>query len=413
MGTSSWPSLAPGRGRAPRAWTQLLLAVAVGLAFTVGASGSADAKVVYEDGDRSLSVGLWVQGWYQYVEDARDGDGDGAAKQDLHDFLFRRAYLSLKGTVTPWLGFFAHFAGDRFGQSGLDRPGVGLGSGLAFRDGWVTIRLLGDALQIQGGRMYVPFTRNYGTTSTKALLTTDLDWIQGGYRGGIFYPSTVGRDDGVTLWGNVADGLLQYRVMVGDGMDDATRNPDDNPRLAGRLSLSFFEPETGWFNQGSYLGARRVLSIGGGADYQRLAFETGDEDYLSWTVDAHLDQPLAGGGLTVIGSYVHIQNAPNPINFTAIEPGVDADVVSFRAGYILPGDLGPGRLQPFGRYEWIHVDDGDHATHVAGVGLNYFFAGHANKLSVEATWVGQKDGEARNDELRDHLLVTAQIAAGL
>lgn len=56
--------------------------------------------------------------------------------------------------------------------------------------------------------MYVPLTRNYGTTSTKALLTTDLSFMQGGIRGAIFYASKVGRDDGVTLWGNPFEGRL-------------------------------------------------------------------------------------------------------------------------------------------------------------------------------------------------------------
>ncbi|PJA74340.1 hypothetical protein CO151_09960 [bacterium CG_4_9_14_3_um_filter_65_15] len=389
--------------------------VATSLAFVLllGGSGVARAEEVYRDGDRSLSIDLWAQTWYQYVQDARDRDGNGDQEQDLHDFLVRRAYFSVKGAATPWLGFFVHFAGDRLGQRGLDSPGAGLGTGLALRDGWVNLNLLEGALQLQFGRMYIPLTRNYGTTSTKALLTTDLDWVQGGYRGGIFYPSTVGRDGGATLWGNIGGGLVQYRVMVADGMDDAARNPGDNLRFAGRMSLALLEPETGWFNQGTYLGKQRVLSIGVGGDHQRLAFDTGEEDYSSWTVDLHYDQPVGAGGLTLTGSYIDIRNAPNAINFTAIAPAVEADVVSVRAGYLIPGDIGPGRLQPFGRYEWIHVDDSDDDTHVGGLGLNYFLMGHANKLSVEATYVGQQRGETSTVPLQDHLVVTVQLAAGL
>ena len=202
-------------------------------------------------------------------------------------------------------------------------------------------------------------------------------------------------------------------VDDGDGMDDAARNPGDNLRFAGRMSLALLEPETGWFNQGTYLGKQRVLSIGVGGDHQRLAFDTGEEDYSSWTVDLHYDQPVGAGGLTLTGSYIDIRNAPNAINFTAIAPAVEADVVSVRAGYLIPGDIGPGRLQPFGRYEWIHVDDSDDDTHVGGLGLNYFLMGHANKLSVEATYVGQQRGETSTVPLQDHLVVTVQLAAGL
>jgi len=374
----------------------------------------ARAEEVYRKGDRSLDLGLWLQGWYQYVQDATDRDGDGRQEHDGQDFLVRRTYLYAKGTVTPWLGFFVHVAGDRLGQRGLDNPGEGLGTGSAVRDGWVSIRLLDGVVNLHVGRMYIPFTRNYGTTSTKTLLTTDLDWTQGGYRGGIFYPSKVGRDDGVTLWGNIASGLLQYRVMVGDGADDVTRNPVDHPRVAGRLSLSLFDRETNWFNEGSYLGKRRVLSIGGGVDVQRLVFDADSRRYVAWTVDVHVDQSLRGGAVTFESSYTHIDNSPNAVGFTAIASGTDANVISSRLGYLISCKLGPGQLQPFGSYERINVDDTTNTTHVAGIGSNYFLDGHANKLSVEATYVAQAgNGSAPTPPLQGHLLVTVQVAAGL
>lgn len=140
------------------------------------------------DAQNKLDIGFWAQAWYQHVENGNDGS-------NLNDFMVRRAYLSVKGQPTDYLGFFAHIAVDRLGQDGLDNPSQGLGSSLAFRDLWITLSL-NESFKIQAGRMYVPLTRNYGTTSTKALLTTDLSFMQGGIRGGIFYTSKVGRDDG-------------------------------------------------------------------------------------------------------------------------------------------------------------------------------------------------------------------------
>lgn len=92
----------------------------------------------YKDGDASLDVGYWAQGWYQYVKDI-DRNGDGKWDDDLHDFMVRRTYFSVSGTATPALSFFMHSAGDRMGQEGLDNAGMGLGTGLALRDGWVII----------------------------------------------------------------------------------------------------------------------------------------------------------------------------------------------------------------------------------------------------------------------------------
>jgi len=205
-------------------------------------------------------IGAWTQVWYQYVEHGKKDGGD------LNDFMARRFYLYLKGDITPYFSFFTHIAADRIGQEGLSKPSLGLGSGIAFRDLWITFKL-NEAFKIQAGRMYVPLTRNYGTTSTKALLAIDLPFLQGGIRGNIFYAQKVGRDDSVTIWGNPLDGLIQYRFMVGEGVENDD-NPDDNLRFAGRVAVSLLEPEKAWFNKGTYLGKKKVLSLGFGYDTQ-------------------------------------------------------------------------------------------------------------------------------------------------
>ena len=284
----------------------------------------------FEYGEQTKGeIGIWAQTWYQYVEDGKDSNADGLSDKGLNDFMIRRAYLYLKGEATPYISFFTHIAADRIGQDGLDNPSLGLGSGVAFRDLWATFKLH-EAFKIQAGRMYVPLTRNYGTTSTKALLTTDLDWAQGGIRSNIFYPSKVGRDDGATLWGNIKDGLFQYRFMVSEGVESSTTNPDDNLRFVGRISASLFEPETGWFNQGTYLGKKRVLSIGLGGDYQKdLRFGTREDDYSVWTTDLFYDQPFSNGGaLTLEAAYIDISNGPNSITFTQFSPGDDGSIFS-------------------------------------------------------------------------------------
>jgi len=207
----------------------------------------AGIKMELDDQTRG-EIGLWTQAWYQFVEDGR---GD----EDLNDFMIRRAYMYLKADVTKHVSFFTHVASDRVGQDGLNNSGMGLGSGVAWRDLWITVAL-SPALKVQAGRMYVPLTRNYGTTSTKAMLTTDLPFMQGGVRGSIFYASKVGRDDGVTIWGNPMDGMLQYRFMISEGVESGAENPEDSLRFVGRVSLSLLEPEMGGSTRGRTLGRK-------------------------------------------------------------------------------------------------------------------------------------------------------------
>ena len=355
---------------------------------------------VYRDGDTALNVGYWGQAWYQYVGDF-DRDGDGVWDDDLNDFMVRRTYFNIGGTVTRELSFFVHYAGDRIGQEGLDNPSMGLGSGLALRDAWVNYKLHGNDFMVQVGRMYIPFTRNYGTTSTKALLTTELDWGQGGLRSGIFYPSKVGRDDSVTFWGNVVEDKLQYRLMIGEGAESAATNPDDSLRFAGRLSFNLFDPETKWFNAGTYLGKKKILAVGGGFDFQQDLIMGGNKcNYEAYTCDIHLDLPMEKAAITAEAAYITIRNSVGGVTWSDLTAGSDGDIATAKAGVLLAENI-----QPFAHYELIMPDaDGTDDTTVYGIGCNYYIKGPANKLTAE--WSVVDDEENSVD------IITVQAAFG-
>ncbi len=358
-------------------------------------------EVVKEIKDKQLGgeIGCWTQVWYQYVEHGKKDGGD------LNDFMARRFYLYLKGDITPYFSFFTHIAADRIGQEGLDRPSLGLGSGIAIRDLWITFKL-NEAFKIQAGRMYVPLTRNYGTTSTKCMLTTDLPFLQGGVRGNIFYAQKVGRDDSVTIWGNPLDGLIQYRFMVGEGVEN-DNNPDDNLRFVGRVAVSLLEPEKSWFNKGTYLGKKKVLSLGFGYDTQMDLTLNGreDQDNRVWTSDVFFDYPLGEGAITVEAAYIDIQNCTQTHNFSDLAAGDDAENWYIQSGYLLPGKVGPGRIQPYVKYETVDVDNKDD-TDFMTAGLNYFVKGHNAKISLDYTYVDQESSR------EDQSIATFQLAVG-
>ncbi len=369
---------------------------------------------VYKKDDISLKIGWWGQAWYQYVSDM-DTDNDGVVDDTLNDFLIRRSYFYTKGTFTPNLSFFLHLAGDKLGMDEInDNSGDGLGSGIALRDCWITYKLLGNDLMVQVGRMYVPFTRNYGTTSTKAMLTADLDWGQAGLRSGIFYPSTIGRDDAITLWGNVLQNKLQYRLMVGEGEEDDAKNPDDNMRYAGRLSYNVFDPETAWFNAETYLGKKHVLALGAGFDFEQdLIIGDMEDDYSSWTLDLYYDQPFSNGdSLTFALSYIDISHSANGISWTDFSAGDDGNLISAKAGYYFGNNVGPGNLQPYAQIQNISSDGGgDDDTIIYGAGLNYYIKGPGNKITLDVTFIDQ-DEEVEDTLLQDNMMITLQFAAG-
>jgi hypothetical protein len=364
------------------------------LAFLVcGMMNPAAAGIKADLGDNAnLEAGIWAQTWYQWVEDGKNGT------EDLNDFLIRRAYLYLKGDVTDRVSFFTHLAQDKAGMDiGKDKPKA---DEVQWRDLWMTFNFC-PAFMVQAGRMYVPLTRNYGTTSTKSMLTTDLTFLQGGSRGGIFYASKTGRDDGVTLWGNPMDGLLQYRLMVSEGVETGA-NPDDNLRFAGRVSLSLLEPETGWFNKGTYLGKKKVLSLGLGFDSQNdLMLGVTEDDNSVWTADVFFDHPVADGAVTVEAAYVDIEHATGEVDLVGLSMGDDAETWYVSAGYLFPF-----HFQPYVRYETVDVDNKDE-TDFFSIGANYYLKGHNCKISVDYTNVDQ---DASGSDDQD--IITVQFAAG-
>lgn len=367
----------------------LILLLAFALNFVLPRGATAQEKI---------NIGFWTQAWYQHVE---YGKGD----NNLNDFMLRRAYLSVKGQPTEYLSFFTHIAVDRLGQDGLDNPSMGLGSGLAFRDLWITLKV-SESFKIQAGRMYVPLTRNYGTTSTKALLTTDLSFMQGGIREGIFYTSKVGRDDGVTVWGNPFDGRFQYRLMVSEGVESSI-NPEDNLRVVARGVFNLLEPETGWFNQGTYLGQKKVLSIGAAFDSQNnltLNNEPGQDNFI-WTVDAFFDHPAGNGSVTAESAYIKLKNSTQSNSFVQLAPSDDAGFFYIQAGYYCNAPVAVGNIQPYFRYETVSVEQKGNTNFFSG-GLNYYLKGHNAKASFDYTVVHRSETDAQG-------IFTVQLAVGI
>jgi len=133
--------------------------------------------------------------------------------------------------------------------------------------------------------------------------------------------------------------------------------------------------------------------------------------YFAWTADIHYDKPLSNGGaITAEAAYINIESGANSITYTQFGSGDDGAIYSLKAGYLFPGQIGIGQLQPFAHYEYIDVDvSGKDDTSVYGIGLNYFFKGHANKLSFDVAYVDQEQATA---SVQDHLAVTFQIAVG-
>lgn len=178
-----------------------------------------------------------------------------------------------------------------------------------------------------------------------------------------------GRDLGVQLRGIVLDGHLEYRAGVFQGRRNppvtgaASRNPF---RYAARIQVNLLDPEPNYFYAGTYLGTKKIFSLGASVDYQH-----GDESYRAFGGDAFLDLPAGPGEVTAQVNVLHRNggtrvNLPKQTAFMA-EAGYRFDAI---------------KLSPIGRYErrWGEGAAGNE-TDVGG-GLAFWAFGHTSNLKA-------------------------------
>ncbi len=205
------------------------------------------------------------------------------------------------------------------------------------------------------------------------------------------------RDKGVTLWGNLFNDIFQYRLDAMNGRNDSDSAPDSAFRYGARAHVSLLDPENGHGYKGTYLGEKKVLTLGGAYQiekdvaYSNATLATDPVDYEAWTVDLFFEYPVDGvGTFTFSGAYADYDLDDAYKNATL--GNLDANVVGLNGekngGYVKIGYMLPNLpLQFFARSEsWSFANlygVYDQEVDWYGGGINYYFRGHDLKLTME------------------------------
>ncbi len=222
--------------------------------------------------------------------------------KDYTDFSIRRATINMAGQVNKMVKF--EFEGD-FSPNTTNR-GSHQASSASLNDGVISLEPA-DEFKVRAGKYRVPFARGNLTSSRNYIIPTGIRWGAGDGQSGYkapswnpFAPATLAgdRDAGISLWGNIADGLLQYRLGVFDGKFDhidANLGKKDNLAYGIRLELNpimlGFKAEKGWGKADSYLGKQNVLNIGVAYWAQKWDDNAGKSGTAkSFTIDAMWEQ---------------------------------------------------------------------------------------------------------------------------
>ena len=256
-----------------------------------------------------------------------------------------------------------------------------------------------EHLNIWAGRMLVPAERRemngpyYSAVYNIFSNGTPFESADfGGPAGiGLGQAGLYGRDDGVTLWGSVMEGRLQYAFGIFNGLRGSA-NTDDNLLYAQRVSYNFWDVEKnpGYYTSGTYYGAGGdILAIGISNQYQEDGAGTATDkgDFRGSAVDVLMEKVLGNGGVvTVNGEYKNyaINNGYSQATRDSGAPGwnmFEGDAYDVSAMYLFPQKVAIGQFQPFVRYtNTMPTNSSDRAAYEAGV--NYVIDGHNALISL-------------------------------
>jgi len=312
---------------------RILLGIAVGLVLAAVIAPPASAQAIIKVSDTvNFKFGVLLQGWADWqqlnVGAAGAGPGVTGATDGYQQNLFiRRFRLLFGGQIAKDVTFFAETDNPNLGKA-VGTTSKSLGSGFILQDAFVEWKIANEFI-LDGGLILIPLCRNCNESAASQLT---LDYGSFSFLENGPTQSSVGRDTGFQAKGYLFGDHLEYRAGAYQGFRQAgSRNAF---RFAGRLMYAFLDVEKGPFYAGTYLGKKKVFTIGASYDTQN--------DYKAYGVDAFLDLPVGkGNGVTVEMDYIRYDGG---VTFTALPK---QDTFLGQAGFFFGGP----KLMPFFRYE--------------------------------------------------------------
>lgn len=278
--------------------------IALGTTLLALPAGGALADTVIS----GVSVGAGVRTSFTHT------DVDGVS-DNVDDFELDSARIYLSGKVTDYLSLMFN---TEYTKADEKMQVIDAAAQFSFS----------DQFNIWAGRflppsdranMYGPYyANNWGVYK---------DGVQDGY-----ISETTGRDDGVMYWGQFGIAKVSFGAFDVQGY---TKGSSD-VLYAARVQLDFWDPEGGYYLNGTYYGDKDLLAIG-------VAGQTAASD-TSYSVDFLLEKKLGnGGGFDFEAEYAKYES---PSGYG----GDKSDGYYGLAAYIFPQVIGVGRFQILGKY---------------------------------------------------------------
>jgi hypothetical protein len=323
------------------------------IALAAAASFGLASSRALADISPTVTVGAGVRASF----DTTDPDDPGAKK--VEDFNLDSIRLYVSGSVTDQIAFM-------FNTEYKGSPPAGDNS-VQVLDAAAQFHF-SDEINIWAGRFLPPSDRAnlYGPYYSNQWAVYN-DGVQDGY------PSVAtGRDNGVMYWGQF--GMLKASAGA---FDVPSTVGTSNKVYAARLQLDLWDPEKGYYLNGTYYGDKDLLAFGvAGQDSDSNKAYSGD-----FLLEKKLDA-TGGGVVSVEAEYAKYEN------FGGYSPlAADSDGWYGLASYLFPQVIGIGKFQILAKFAHAkyELDTGvvpDDTQKTKDIELNYVIKQFNARLSL-------------------------------
>ncbi len=335
------------------------------LVLTLFLTSAASAQMAIKVNDNvNLKFGILLQTQAEELQDA-------ATRGYAQNIFIRRARLLLGGQIAPNLTFFVETDSPNINKS-LTTGTKNTQVSLFLQDAYVEYKVRPE-LMIDAGLMLTSVSRN-GLQGATTLMPIDYGAYTFAYSGPT--QSSAGRDTGVQARGYLLNNKLEYRTGIFQGMRD---NQQRELRFTSRVAYSFLDPESGYFYTGTYLGKKKVLTVGAGYEHQHK--------YRAYAADVFFDHPVGNGAITAQLDHVRYDGG----TFLKSLPAQRDTLLELGA---LAGKSKWMPVVQFADRNRADTSTGDERRY--GGGVNYFLMGHNANVKALYTRISPKVGRKSN-----------------
>ncbi len=373
-------------------------------------SQSNKLKLNFDDtGETYVKASVRMQLWTRYFDSNPGTTINGENVNNVFDVSVRRLRMGISAQITPKLYVYSLFGGNNLNsvsEKNFQFKVLDLYAEYEFA----------KEFTLGFGKSGWEGLSRWNVRSSKSLMAVDAP---------LFSLLTVNKNDDVArdlgLWAKGQLGKfdyilsiknpVQFGVPAQEGIVDYALNRP-RKRVSGYLKYEFLDNESNKTaysgGAGSYVGTKNIFNLGAGFMHQpKMTSQIVNEqekfyDFNNWAVDLFYDVPLNKDKGTAITSYLgfystdfgpdYIRNVgANDItsggtsfngsgnDFPMMGTG---NTVFFQFGYLLPKAKNNNQFQPNIAIQYSDFDLLADAMLVYDLGINCYFKGHSNKLSL-------------------------------